>query len=556
MRNHHRNSEGNPSREIDKQTLESLLTLEEKYKSLFDRSFFCIYLIDFDGNILDANDAVLNLLGYTREEMPHYNIASLVTEEQVSLARQIIDEIRQNGVRPPVELIVKRKNGEHVWLEVAGTLIHRDGKPYAVQGIARDITANKVAEQKLIESESWYRSIFENTGTANIIVEEDTTISMMNRECEKLSGYSKEEVEGKKSWADFIVKEDLEKLKEYQRLRRTEPERIPKTYETRMIDKQGAVKDILVTGAIIPGTTKAVVALLDITERKATEKALTESEAKFRALVEQIPNTVVYIAALDKNSTTLYISPQINQILGYTQEEYKNNPDIWSQRIHPEDYKRVVAELDQSRTTGGVFISEYRIHRKDDQVIWFRDEAQIIKDGQGNPLFLFGINTDITNRKQAEENLRDRERDLQIQAKNLEDINTALNVLLKKREADKSELEEKVIQNVQQLIEPYMAKLKQSGLDERQKTLVSIIESNLKNMTSSYASSLSATHLKLTPKEIKVANLIKQGMTSKEICQLLGSSEKVIAFHRQNIRRKLGLLNRKINLKSYLIAIT
>ena len=554
MRDHHGNSEGNPSNEIDKQTLESLLTIKEKYKALFDRTFFCIYLIDFDGNILDANDAVLNLLGYTREEMPHYNIASLVAEQQVPLAFQIIDKIRQNGTQPPVELIVKKKNGENVWLEVEGALIHRDGKPYAVQGIARDITAYKVTEQKLIESENWYRSIFEHTGTANIIVEEDTTISMMNRECENLSGYLKEEVEGKKSWADFIVKEDLEKLKGYQRMRRTEPERIPKTYEARMINKHGAVKDILITGAIIPSTEKAIVALLDITERKTIEKALTESEAKFRALVEQVPNTVVYIAALDENSTTLYISPQINRILGYTQEEYKDNPDIWSQRMHPDDHKRVVAELEQSRATGEVFISEYRMRRKDNRVIWFRDEAQVIKDEQGNPLFLLGINTDITSRKRAEDKLREREGDLQTQAKNLEDINTALNVLLKKRETDKSELEEKVLHNVQELIEPYVAKLKQSGLDERQKALVSILESNLKDMTSSFVCSLSSKHLNLTPKEIKVANLIKQGMTSKEICQILGSSEKVIAFHRQNIRRKLGLLNQKINLKSYLTA--
>jgi len=73
-------------------------------------------------------------------------------------------------------------------------------------------------------------------------------------------------------------------------------------------------------------------------------------------------------------------------------------------------------------------------------------------------------------------------------------------------------------------------------------------------MTSSFAYSLSSKHLNLTPKEIKVANLIKQGMTSKEICEILGSSEKVVAFHRQNIRRKLGLLNKKVNLKSYLAA--
>lgn len=555
MKNHHQNSEKNPSDRTAENPSEFHIDFEQRYRALFDRSCFCVYLLHFDGSILDANDAALNLLGYAREEIPLYNIASLVAKDQVPLAFQIIDEIRQNGTqRSPIELRVKKKNGEYVWLEVEGALIQRDGKPYAVQGIARDITCFKVTEQRLMESENCYRAIFENTGTATVIIEEDSTISMMNRECENLSGYSKEKVEGKKSWADFIVKEDLERLREYHRLRRSEPDRVPKSYEARMIDKQGDLRDILVTGSIIPGTKKGVASLLDITERKAIEKGLKESEAKFRALVEQIPNSVIYMAALDESSTTLYVSPQINHILGYTQEEYKENPDIWSQRIHPDDYGRVIAALGHSRRTGQPFISEYRILRKDDRVIWFHDEAHIFRDEQGNPLFLLGINTDITERKQTEEKLRERERDLEIRTKNLEEMNTALNVLLEKRKEDKTELEEKVLQNAQQLIEPYMAKLKLSGLDERQKALVSILESNLKEMTSSFASSLSSRHLNLTPKEVNVANLIKQGMTTKEICGILGSSEKVIAFHRQNIRKKLGLLNKKINLKSYLAA--
>ena len=555
MKNHHQNSEKNPSDCTAENPSEFHIDFKQRYRALFDRSFFCVYLLHFDGSILDANDAALNLLGYTREEIPLYNIASLVAKDQVPLAFQIIDEIRQNGTqRSPIELRVKKKNGEYVWLEAEGALIQRDGKPYAVQGIARDITCFKVTEQRLMESENCYRAIFENTGTATVIIEEDSTISMMNRECENLSGYSKEKVEGKKSWADFIIKEDLERLREYHRLRRSEPDRVPKSYEARMIDKQGDLRDILVTGSIIPGTKKGVASLLDITERKAIEKGLKESEAKFRALVEQIPNSVIYMAALDESSTTLYVSPQINHILGYTQEEYKENPDIWSQRIHPDDYGRVIAELEHSRGTEQPFISEYRILRKDDRVIWFHDEAHIFRDEQGNPLFLLGINTDITERKQAEEKLRERERDLEIRTKNLEEMNTALNVLLEKRKEDKAELEEKVLQNAQQLIEPYMAKLKLSGLDERQKALVSILESTLKEMTSSFAYSLSSRHLNLTPKEVNVANLIKQGMTTKEICGILGSSEKVIAFHRQNIRKKLGLRNKKINLKSYLAA--
>jgi DNA-binding CsgD family transcriptional regulator len=165
-----------------------------------------------------------------------------------------------------------------------------------------------------------------------------------------------------------------------------------------------------------------------------------------------------------------------------------------------------------------------------------------------------GIFRDITKRKQVEEALKEREKELENQTINLEEMNAALSVLLKKREADKTELEEKVLFNINQLIEPYIAKLNQSGLDERQKALAIIIESNLKEITSSFAFTLSTPHMNMTPKEIEVANLIKQGKATKEISEILGSSEKVIAFHRQNIRKKLGLLNKKVNLKSYLIS--
>jgi len=76
---------------------------------------------------------------------------------------------------------------------------------------------------------------------------------------------------------------------------------------------------------------------------RQAKEALKESEAKFRALVEHLPNTVIYVAALDERSTTLYVSPQIEEILGYTPEEYRADPDIWAKRIHPEDYDRVMA---------------------------------------------------------------------------------------------------------------------------------------------------------------------------------------------------------------------
>jgi PAS domain S-box-containing protein len=129
-------------------------------------------------------------------------------------------------------------------------------------------------EQRLRMSENLYRTIFETTGNATVIIEEDTIVSLMNREAERLTGYSKEEVEGKKSWSEIIVSDDLDRVKEYHRLRRVNPDAVPGTYETAFTDKQGKLKNVMVTAAMIPGTTKSVASLLDITDRKRMEGEL------------------------------------------------------------------------------------------------------------------------------------------------------------------------------------------------------------------------------------------------------------------------------------------
>jgi len=148
---------------------------------------------------------------------------------------------------------------------------------------------HKQAENALRESEIKYQTIFEATGTAKVIVNEDKTIWLANREFEKLSGYSKGEVEGKKSWTDFVAQEDdLKRMKEYHNLRRIDSNAAAKNYEFKFTDKKGAVKDILVTVAVIPGTKKTVASFLDVTEHKRGVEALQESERQLRFLSSQL----------------------------------------------------------------------------------------------------------------------------------------------------------------------------------------------------------------------------------------------------------------------------
>ena len=158
-------------------------------------------------------------------------------------------------------------------------------------------------------------------------------------------------------------------------------------------------------------------------------------------------------------------------------------------------------------------------------------------------------------KKVAEEALKKRESELEATAKSLEELNAALKVLLKHREDDKNEVGVKVIANVKELVLPYVEKLKATPLSDTQATLVDIVEMHLNEITSPFLMKLTSTYLGFTPKEIQVASLIRDGKKTKEIAKVMNVSKSAIDLHRNHIRNKLGLNNKKVNLRSYLSAL-
>jgi diguanylate cyclase (GGDEF)-like protein/PAS domain S-box-containing protein len=144
--------------------------------------------------------------------------------------------------------------------------------------------------------------------------------------------------------------------------------------------------------------------LLDVTELMTTQAELHRAQTKYRALVEQIP-AIVYIDVADEDMSTTYVSPQIEEILGYTAQEYIDDPQLWEKMLHPDDRENAKTTYLRGRATGGAFVFEYRLVGRNGRTVWFRDSAIVLSDERGNPEYIQGVMLDITDRKVAEERI-------------------------------------------------------------------------------------------------------------------------------------------------------
>jgi DNA-binding NarL/FixJ family response regulator len=159
-------------------------------------------------------------------------------------------------------------------------------------------------------------------------------------------------------------------------------------------------------------------------------------------------------------------------------------------------------------------------------------------------------------RDMALEALKKREQALELKSRSLEEANTALKVLLRHREEDRAALEEEVLTNVRKLILPCLETLKHLHLTEGQTTQVRILEENLHKIVSPFLRNLTSNYLDLTPREIQVANLVKEGKTTKEMTEILNISATAVDFHRKNLRRKFGIKNKRTNLMAFLSTLS
>lgn len=284
----------------------------------------------------------------------------------------------------------------------------------------------------------------------------------------------------------------------------------------------------------------------DVTEQRQAEDAM---RIKDNAIASSI-NAVVFCTL---NGQITYVNESFIRMWGYNSEKEilgRHHLELWEGKKKP---LRVV-EVTLSK---GSWIGELKGKRRRDGFLFdVLLSSSLVRNKAGKAICVMGSLLDVTENKKAERTLRARGADLQIKTKSLEEVNTALKVLLKRREEDKTEIEEKILANVKELVAPFLKKLKSTKLDRRQLAYIDILESNLKNIISPFSRKLSSAYLNLTPTEIQVANLVKQGKTAKEIAELMNVSTWTIEAHRKNVRAKIGINNKKANLRSCLLSLS
>jgi PAS domain S-box-containing protein len=318
--------------------------------------------------------------------------------------RVLAEELRTDETGEPYRIEYRQiaRDGRVVWVHDEATLIRdEEGNALYWLGVQYDITEQKRIEEELRQSEERFKVLSQEV-VEGIILSENGRIIDANRSVTEMFGYRLEELIGK----DAI---ELTPPEYGELVRQRISDEDTRDYESRGLKKDGTIFPIEIRPRHLPysGRRIRVTSVIDLTERKQAEEALIMSEERYRTLVEQLP-AVTYMQEIE-NATLAYVSPQIESVLGYSPEEYLANPDLRSQTIHPEDRGWVLQEDIRTDETGEPYSVEYRRISRDGRVVWVREEAVLVRDSEGRPLFWQGILMDVTERKHQEEALRQSE---------------------------------------------------------------------------------------------------------------------------------------------------
>lgn len=410
-------------------------------------------------------------------------------------------------------------------------------------GATPDIAKKKKkAERKSSIEDQYFRTIVEQSPDIILLVDSKGIITYQNKAVEKVLGYKRQERIGK-SCLDHIHPEQLASVK--RRFIKFFKDISAPVFrsEVRIRHKDGSWRIFDAICGALPqnhSVKSVIINLRDITERKAVEKKLQKSEENYRQLFENAPAGIYRIDL--RNGKFSQANDVFCKYAGCSREEITS---FSAYDILNEESKKLFLERIEKRAQGIEVPDkvEYGIINKNGRSLHALLHTKDIYDEEGHIIASDVVAHDITERKKAEEELKRF-------ADNLEDANIALRVLMNHRDKDQKEFEEKLQVNINELVIPYLNKLRMGNLDDRHKNYVSVLEKNLKDVLSPFMKDIQSAHKNLTPQEIQIVDLIRHGKNTKEIANMLNASVNTIATHRSNIRKKLKLRYSKINLRS------
>jgi PAS domain S-box-containing protein len=443
------------------------------------------------------------------------------------------------------EFRIVRPDARILWLSNLGQPTYDEaGNPLRLTGTVQDITERKETQDALRDSEERFRKIFEEGPLGMAIVDSNCRFIRTNPAFCRMLGYAEAELsslaiseivhpesEGK-DLAEKVVRGEAPLFKGEMRFIRKDAEAIwAYLVASPITNEHGA-----------PAYTLAMVE--DISERKRAEIALRESDERYHTLFEG--NQSVMLLIDPQSANIIDANPAARSYYGYSTQEMINRK-ITDLNTLPAD--EVLREMERARLADcGYFLFRHRLSSGEIRDVEVYSSPIRVRGKE----LLYSIVHDITERKMMESALVRREIELESRSRELEGANTALKMVLKKREENEEELKHTLHSNVKEMILPFIERLRDSHLDETQRTYVNVIERNLQEVYSPFLKQLSSLSPSLSPMDIQVAGLIKEGKSSKEIAKILGVSINTVISYRYRLRTKLGLKNEKINLRSYL----
>ncbi|MBN1382516.1 MAG: PAS domain S-box protein [Deltaproteobacteria bacterium] len=503
-----------------------------------------------DGVIVEINDSMLKMLNYKREEVLGQTAKGLSIWATETSRKSLVNQVKKSGSLTDISLKLRAKSGDIKEVSVSADHMLIDGDDYLITSFC-DVTERKDKEKTVRESEEKYRSIVENSHEGIIMTDDFSKIIFVNDQIEEITGYEKDELLSE-TLANVFGRNFPKSVKRL--YSQSAAGKIHEKLTWSFKDKDKEEKHVEIKVSSFPYEDKKdrmVIQLLDATEGHKAKVALKESEERFFNVMD-LANDFVW--EVDEKGLFTFVSSRASDITGYDVKELMEK--------HPMDFvlsEDIEKDKEQIRAHWGerkpLVHMERAVKHKDGHEIILESSSVPFFDSEGVFRGYRGVSRDITSRKSDENILKKREEELEIKTVLLEEANAALKVLLKQRERDKEDIEEKILMNVREMVLPFVEKMKRTKLDVIQEAYINIIESHLDDIISNFLQRIKSKTLTFTPRETQIASLIRAGKNTKEITQMLGMSKSAVEFHRNRIRIKLGLNKKKINLRTSLLSI-